>query len=109
MLEQSENPGLQMAVLQRLSDGDPEVREAAQALVSTSLDPRGAEADPRRIALLQSALEGPPEGREAVLQAIGRNNRLAASPEILGTIRKLIGRPEAAPELASCPEMAGTR
>ena len=43
--------------------------------------------------------KGPPEGREAVLQAIGRNSRLAASPEILGTIRKLIARPEAAPSL----------
>ena len=68
-------------------------------LVSTSLDPRGAETDPRRIAALRSALESSPEGREAVLQAIGRNHRLSASPEILGTIRKLIGDPEATPSL----------
>ena len=61
--------------------------------------PRGAEGDPRRIALLAICPRGFAPGREAVLQAIGRNNRLAASPEILGTIRKLIGRPEAAPSL----------
>ncbi len=82
-----------------MSDPDPEVREAARAVVSTGLDPRGAEADPRRIALLQSALEGSPEGREAVLQAIGKNSRLSANPEILKTVRSLIGRPEAAPSL----------
>jgi cellulose synthase operon protein C len=99
VLERSEDAGLQMAVLEMLADRDPQVREAAQAIVRTGLDPRGAEADPRRIALLQAALEGSPEGREAVLQAIGKNNRLAASPKILGTIRKLIGRPEAAPSL----------
>jgi hypothetical protein len=99
VLEQTESADLQTAVLQRLSDGDPAVREAARALVSSSLDPRGAEADPGRKALLQRALEGPDDGRDAVLQAIGRNSRLAASPEILGTIRKLITRPEAAPSL----------
>ena len=36
-----------------------------------------------------------------MLQAIGRNNRLAARPEILGTIRKLIAQPEAAPSSAA--------
>ncbi len=99
VLERSQAAGLQSSVLERLEDADAGVREAARALVSTSLDPRGAQTDPRRIALLQSALEGSPEGREAVLQAIGRNHDLSASPEILGTIRKLIGRPEAAPSL----------
>jgi HEAT repeat protein len=99
VMEQSESASLQTAVLQRLSDPDPGVREAARALVSTSLDLRGAEADARRIALLQNALESSAEGREAVLQAIGRNHRLSASPEILRTIRKLIGRPAAAPSL----------
>ena len=99
VLDRSESPGLQVAVLERLSDTDQDVREAARSLVSTGLDPSGSEADPRRIALLQSALEGPPEGREAALQAIGKNQRLSANPEILSTVRKLIGRPEAAPSL----------
>jgi cellulose synthase operon protein C len=99
VLEQSESSDLQMAVLRSLSDGDGEVREAARSVISSSLDPRGAEEDPSRIVLLQSALEGPAEGRDAVLHAIGRNNRLAANPEILSTIRKLIGQPEAAPSL----------
>jgi HEAT repeat protein len=99
VLEQSESSDLQSAVLRRLSDGDAEVREAARSVISSCLDPRGAEADPRRIALLQSALEGPAEGRDAVLHAIGRNNRLAANSEILSTIRMLIGRPEAAASL----------
>jgi cellulose synthase operon protein C len=99
VLEQSESPGLQVAALERLSDADQAVREAARALVATGLDPSGSEADPRRIALLQSALEGPPESRAAVLQAIGKNQRLSANPEILSTIRKLIARPEAAPSL----------
>ena len=39
VMEQTEASVLQTAVLQRLSDQDPEVREAARALVSTSLDP----------------------------------------------------------------------
>ncbi len=99
LLDGSENAVIQSAVLRQLSDPDPEVREAAQSQVSASLDPRGAEGDPRRIALLQAALEGPLAGRDAVLQSIGRNNRLAANPEILGTIRKLIAQPEAAPSL----------
>ena len=99
ILEHSESAAVQMAALERLSDADPEVREAARAVVSTSLDPSGAEADPRRIALLQKLLEGQPEGRDAVLQAIGKNSRLAANRGILGTIRKLIGQPEAAPSL----------
>ncbi len=97
--ERTESAAIQMAVLERLNDPDSTVREAARALVATSLDPRGAERDPRRIALLQSALQGDGPGRESVLHAIGRNSRLAARPEILDTIRKLAARPEAAPSL----------
>ena len=41
----------------------------------------------------------PGADREAVLRAIGRNERLAARPELLATIRKLIAREEAAPSL----------
>ena len=99
VFDRTESRDLQIAVLRRLSDGDPLVREAARAVVSSGLDPRGAEADPERIALLQSALEGPPEGRDAVLRAIGRNNRLAANALVLSTIRKLIREPEAAASL----------
>jgi HEAT repeat protein len=99
VLEQSESPELQMAVLRRLSDADPEVRQAAHSVVSSNLDPRGAESDPGRIALIQSALEGPAEGRDAVLRAIGKNSRLAANQDILSTVRKLIGQAQAAPYL----------
>ena len=99
VLERSQSPDLQMAVLERLSDSDPGVAEAARTLVSASLDPRGAESDPRRIALLRKLLESNAQSRAAVLEAIGRNSRLAADPQILSTIRKLIAQPEAAPSL----------
>jgi cellulose synthase operon protein C len=97
--ERTENPAIQTAFLERLSDPDAAVREAARAVVATSLDPRGAEGDPRRIFLLKAALEGDAANREAVLHAIGRNPRLAAGPAILETIRTLVSRPEAAPSL----------
>src|SRR5262249_10277295 len=51
------NASIQKAVLRRLFDPDSGVRAAARALVADDLDPSGAEQDPERIALLQSALE----------------------------------------------------
>ena len=104
-------PSLQMAVLQRLSDRDPEVREAARALVSTSLDPRGAEGRPAadRTAAIgaRGAARGPrrraasdrqeqPPGRQsrnpghhpqADRAARGRAE-LAAGPQVAGARRR---------------------
>ncbi|MFI5456585.1 MAG: discoidin domain-containing protein [Isosphaerales bacterium] len=97
--ERTRNASIQTAVLRRLSDPDPEVRAAARSLVAGGLVPTDAQDDPERIALLQSALEGTDADREAVLRAIGRNEKLAARPELLATIRKLIARKEAAPSL----------
>ena len=77
----------------------PRLPRRRAPLVSASLDPRGAESDPRRIALLRKLLEGHAQSRAAVLEAIGRNSRLAADPQILWTIRKLIAQPEASPSL----------
>jgi len=97
--ERTRNKSIQSALLRSLADPDPEVQAAARSLVAGSLDPTGAEDDPERIALLRSTLEGTAADREAALRAIGRNERLAARPELLATIRKLIARKEAAPSL----------
>ncbi len=61
--------------------------------------PAGRRPTRGKLPLCGLLLENSPEGREAVLRAIGRNHRLSTSPEILGTIRKLIGNPEAATSL----------
>ena len=85
---------------QRLSDPDPEVREAARRVVSD--EPRSQRGRGRPAAdrtCFKSGSKARPRAAKPCLQAIGRNNRLAANPEILGTIRKLIGQPEAAPSL----------
>jgi HEAT repeat protein len=97
--ERTEDTSIQIAVLRRLSDPDSEVRAAARSLLSNGLVPTGAQDDPERIALLRSALKGTEEDREAVLRAIGRNERLAAHPDLLSTIRELIARKDAAPGL----------
>jgi hypothetical protein len=93
--ERTDNAAIQTAILQKLKDTDAGVRDAAREVVTTSLDPRGAERDPRRVALLRLALESDAATRAAVLHAIGRNSRLEASPEIIETIRKLAARPQA--------------
>jgi hypothetical protein len=97
--ERTKNAAIQAAVLRRLSDPDEQVRAAARSLVAAGLGPSGAEDDPERMALLQSALEGSSADREAVLRAVAQNERLARRPELLATIRKLMARPEAAPSL----------
>jgi HEAT repeat protein len=97
--ERTKSDAIQAAVLRRLADPDEEVRAAARSLVAAGLGASGAEDDPKRIALLQSALEGSAADRDAVLRAIAQNERLAARPELVAAIRKLIARPEAAPSL----------
>jgi HEAT repeat protein len=93
--ERTRNESIQAIVLRRLSDPDSEVRAAARSLVADGLLPTAA----GNIALLQSALEGSDSDRQAVLRAIGRNERLAARPEIMGTIHKLMARNDAGPSL----------
>ncbi len=93
------SPAIQTALLQRLSDSDPEVRAAAQVVVGSDLDSDGAADDPRRIELIQAALRGTDESRRAALQLIGRNEELAKRPEILAAIRKLVMRDDAARSL----------
>ena len=79
---------------------DAEVREAARLWWPAAWNSTGAEDDPERIAAIavDSGRKLPPTARPSC-DAIGRNERLAARPELLATIRKLIARPEAAPSL----------
>jgi HEAT repeat protein len=93
--QRSRNGSIATLVLRRFSDPDLDVRAAARSLVAGGLVPTGAE----DIALLRAALEGSGADRGAVLRAIGRNERLAASPELMATIRKLMARNEAAASL----------
>ncbi len=67
--------------------------------MARELDLAGAESDPKRIELIASAMEGSSAELEAILQAIGRNERLADRPEIMAAIRRLMNREEAAPAL----------
>ncbi len=96
---QTRNAGFQIALLHRLRDPDESVRAAVRTVVARELDLAGAEADPARIELIASAMEGSPADLEAILQAIGRNERLANRPEIMTAIRRLMNRGEAAPAL----------
>ena len=93
------SPVIQMALLQRLADPDPDVCSAARAIVASELDIDGAADDPSQIALIQAALKGTDDSRRAVLQLIGRNAALAKRPEIAAAIRGLVRRDDAAPSL----------
>jgi hypothetical protein len=97
--ERSRGASIQRALLRRLGDSDPGVREAARAVVGRDLDLAGAEADPERMERIVAALEGGAAERAAILQAIGRNERLAGRPELLAAIRRLMNRADAAPGL----------
>jgi cellulose synthase operon protein C len=91
------NPSIQTAMLRQLLDTRPDVREAAKTIVADDdFNPDGIEDDPARIALIQSALAGTDEGRQAVMKLIGRNRRLAARPEIIAAVRGLMKRDETA-------------
>ena len=95
----SRSASIQTALLRRFSDPDASVRAAARATVADDFDASGAEDDPQRIALIRSALDGPDETRQAIVQLIGRNERLGKRPEILAAIRGLVQRDEAAASL----------
>ncbi len=90
LTSETEKPAIQMAILRGLSDPDPGVRAAARSIVSLELDISRIEDDPRRVALVRSALERSDEARQAVLAVIGRNKHLAARPEIQAAIRRLV-------------------
>ncbi len=96
---QTRNGGFQTAMLRHLRDPDESVRAAARAVIARELDLAGAESDSKRIELIASAMEGSPEELASVLQAIGRNERLANRPEIMTVIRRLMNREAAAPAL----------
>ena len=96
----TQSSSIPIALLRRLSDPDPVVREAARVIVADDdFNPDGTENDPERIALVRSALEATGETRQAILKLIGRNPRLGSRPEILSSIRGLLNRDEAAPSL----------
>jgi HEAT repeat protein len=86
----TEKPSIQMALLRKLSDPDAEVRAVARGIVSDELDLSSAEIDAGRLSVIRSALEAPEIERQAILQVIGRNQRLAERPEIRTAIRRLI-------------------
>ena len=96
---QTRNAGFQTALLRRLSDPDERVSAAARSVIARELDLAGAESDPKRIELIASAMEGSTAELEAILQAIGRHERMATRPEIMTAIRRLMNREEAAPAL----------
>ena len=96
----TQNPEIQTALLRKLLDPNPEVREAARAIVAgDDFNPDGIDDDPGRIALIRSALAGTDESRQAILKLIGRNRRLGTQPEVVAAIRGLLNRDEAAPGL----------
>ena len=96
---ETRNASIQMALLKRLSDPDEGVRKAAGAIVAAELDLTGADDDPARREAVLAALRGQVGGRDAILRAIGRSERLARRPEVSRAIHGLVLRPDAAPGL----------
>ena len=93
---ETRNPAIQRALLEGLGDPDEGVRTAARGVAATELDLAGAEDDPERLRLVVAAVRGESAGREAILRAIGRNQRLARRPELMGAIHGLVHRPDSA-------------
>jgi cellulose synthase operon protein C len=96
---QSRQSSIQLAVLRRLRDPDAAVCAAARTIVSSELDLSGAEDDPKCIALILHLLEGNELDRQAVMEAIGRNEQFAVRAEILAAIRRLIAQEKVSPSL----------
>jgi hypothetical protein len=90
---------IQTALLRRLGDPHPRVRAAAREVVARDLTLSAAETDPERTRLIISSMERGPAELEALLQAVGRNERLANLPELMTAIRRLGNRDETAPWL----------
>jgi cellulose synthase operon protein C len=85
---------IQLALLRKLGDPDTEVRAAAREIVSGDLDLTSGELDAPRLALVLSALNGQSAERQAILQVIGRNERLVRRPEIWTAIRQVVASRE---------------
>ena len=81
---------IQAALLERLTDLDPDVREAARSAVGNDLALRGAEDDPARLALIRESLRGPEPDRRAVIRAVARNSALLDGPGILADLRSFL-------------------
>jgi HEAT repeat protein len=81
---------VQLALLSKLGDPDAEVRSVARAIVSDELELKSTELDPAKCALVLAALRGTSAERQAILQMIGRNEHLAARPEVRAAVRALI-------------------
>ncbi len=96
---ESGNPAIQAAILNRLHDPDEGVRATARAVVAGELDLTGAEEDPTRRKMILAAVQGGAAEREAILRAIGRNERLARWPELMGAIHDLMNQQDSAPSL----------
>ncbi len=98
-----------MALLNGLRDPDEGVRAAARRVAAAELDLAGAENDPERVRLIVAAVQGPAAEREAILRAIGRNERLARRPELMGAIHGLVHRPDSAAGLIPLLEWPAIR
>ena len=95
-------------MLPRLLSGQPEVREAASAIVADDeFNPAGTEDDPACVALVRSALEGTNESRQAAVKLIGRNRRLGTRPEIVAAVRRLYQGAVGRAQLTAVAPMAG--
>jgi hypothetical protein len=96
---QTRSPAMQKALLRRLGDPDERVRVAARTVVADELDLAGAESDPELMEGIVAAIEAGPAEVEAILNAIGRHERLASRPEVMAAIRRLMNRDDLAPSL----------
>jgi HEAT repeat protein len=96
---ETRNTAIQIAILKRLSDPDEAVRAIARTVVAAEVDLAGAEADPARLELIIEAVRAPAPEREAILRAIGRNERLTRRPELMRVVHGLVNQLDAAPSL----------
>jgi hypothetical protein len=96
----TEKPALEAAILRKLLDPDAAVRSAARAIIAGELNLKGSAGDPAQLDILCQVLDsGADVDRQAVLELIGRDERLVVRPEILRGIRRLMNRSDAAPSL----------
>jgi cellulose synthase operon protein C len=99
LTSQSRSPVIQKALLRRLGDPDERVAGAARKVVSDELDLTLAGFDAELTGTIISAMEGSPAEVEAIVNLIGRTERLSARPEVIAAIRRLKDREEIAPSL----------
>jgi HEAT repeat protein len=90
---------IQSQLLRALGDADAGVREASATVVRGELSLIDLEGNRRQVRNLARMLIESRGARPALLAAIGRNPGLAADPEIVAAIRKLLDDGEPAAEL----------